>query len=40
MSDQTYAGGKYDVAPQIVEGGEPGLPNVRLATINGTIIDG
>ena len=38
ITDQTYEGGKYDVAPVIAEGGEPGLSNVRLATVNGTII--
>ena len=38
ISDQTYEGGKYDVAPDLPQGGEPGLSNVRLATVNGTII--
>ena len=38
VTDQTYEGGKYDVAPELIQGGEPGLPNVRLATVNGTII--
>ena len=38
ITDQTYEGGKYDVAPEIAEAGEPGLSNVRLATVNGTII--
>ena len=38
ISDQTYESGKYDVAPVIIPGGEPGLPGVRLVTVNGTII--
>ena len=38
ITDQTYVGGKYDVAPVVDPGGEPGLPHVRLVTVNGTII--
>lgn len=38
ITDQTFAGGKF-VEPEIIEpGGEPGLPNVRLSTPNGTLI--
>lgn len=38
ITDQSYVGGKYDVAPVELPGGEPGLPHVRLVTVNGTII--
>jgi large repetitive protein len=38
ITDQTYVGGKFTAAPEVDESGEPGLPNVRLATVNGTII--
>ena len=38
ISNQTYEGGKYDVAPAVIAGGEPGLAHVRLATVSGTII--
>jgi uncharacterized repeat protein (TIGR01451 family) len=42
VTDQTFAGGKGKLAParEIDTGSphEPGLPNARLATVNGTII--
>ncbi|AKS45755.1 conserved repeat domain-containing protein [Octadecabacter temperatus] len=38
ITDQTYDGGKFTVAPIIEPDGEPGLPNVRLSTVDGTII--
>lgn len=38
ITDQTYDGGKFQTAPVIEEGGEEGLPNVRLSTVDGTII--
>ncbi|MCF2906632.1 DUF11 domain-containing protein, partial [Octadecabacter sp. CECT 8868] len=40
ITDQTYyADGKFQVAPEIIETDyEPGLPNVRLSTVDGTII--
>ncbi len=39
ITDQTYDGGKGKIATAPAEPShEPGLPNVRLATVNGTII--
>ncbi len=38
ITDQTYEGGKFTSPPEVLESGEPGLPLVRLATVNGTII--
>ncbi|MBU2994027.1 DUF11 domain-containing protein [Octadecabacter sp. 1_MG-2023] len=40
ITDQTYyADGKFQIAPEIIEPDfEPGLPNVRLSTVDGTII--
>ncbi|MBT8410591.1 MAG: DUF11 domain-containing protein, partial [Octadecabacter sp.] len=40
ITDQTYYGGEFDEAPAPVMAadGEPGLPNVRLSTVTGTII--
>ncbi len=38
ISDQIYDGGKFGAAPALAPGGEPGLSNVRLATVDGTII--
>ncbi len=39
ITDQTYAGGKGKLAPIAVEpADETGLPGVRLATVDGTII--
>ncbi|MGJ8610128.1 MAG: beta strand repeat-containing protein, partial [Octadecabacter sp.] len=40
ISDQTYyADGKFQIAPEIIEpNSEPGLSNVRLSTVTGTII--
>jgi uncharacterized repeat protein (TIGR01451 family) len=38
ITDQTYVGGKFETPVQIAPNGEPGLPNVRLATPNGTLI--
>lgn len=38
ISDQTYDGGKFGVSPVMAPDGEPGLPNVRLVTVDGTII--
>ena len=37
VTDQDYAGGKYGVAPVEITG-EPGIPGVRLAGVDGTII--
>ncbi len=37
ITDQNY-GGKFDEVPVIEPGGEPGLPNVRLSTPDGTLI--
>ena len=38
VTDQTYAGGKGKLAPIEVIPDETGLPGVRLATVDGTII--
>jgi len=40
VSDQAYyVDGKFQTAPEVIEPDfEPGLPNVRLATVTGTII--
>lgn len=41
ITDQTYYGDKYGLSPQVVdvvENDEPGLPHVRLATVDGTLI--
>ncbi|MEY1554478.1 beta strand repeat-containing protein [Yoonia sp. R2331] len=41
ITDQTYYGGKGGgkLAPEVLTpGAEPGLPNVRLSTVNGTLI--
>lgn len=38
ITDQTYIGGKGDPVAIERPQGEPGLPGVRLATVNGTVI--
>lgn len=39
ITDQTYRGDKAALAPQVTTPGhEPGLPNVRLSTVTGTLI--
>ncbi|MDO6590181.1 MULTISPECIES: DUF7507 domain-containing protein [Rhodobacterales] len=38
VSDQSYEGGKFGVLSEVTPDGEPGIPNVRLSTPNGTLI--
>ena len=39
VSDQSYAGNKFAIAPDTAAPAiEPGLPNVRLSTVTGTLI--
>ncbi|MEL6641169.1 MAG: hypothetical protein AAFP98_07630, partial [Pseudomonadota bacterium] len=38
VSDQSYEGGKFGLLDEVTPDGEPGLPNVRLSTPNGTLI--
>ncbi len=38
ITDQTYVGGKFETAPRDEPNSEPGLPGVRVATVDGDII--